>query len=51
MKGEDYESGIKINVIDSFRRKHSVFTGGSVLANIDGYEFITKEKYEEEGAR
>lgn len=51
MKGEEYEHGIKIDVKDSFRRKHSVFTGGSVLAELSGVNWITKAKYEEEGER
>lgn len=51
MKGQDYEHHIKINVVDSFRRKHSVFTGGSVVANLSGLNWITKAKYEEEGDR
>ena len=51
MKGQDYEHNIKINVIDSFRRKHSVFTGGSVLAKLPGLHWITKAKYEEEGEK
>jgi actin-related protein 2 len=51
MKGEDYEHNIKINVKDSFRRKHSVFTGGSVLAQLKGLNWITKATYEEEGDR
>ena len=51
MKGDDYEHGIKINIKDSFRRKHSVFTGGSVLAKLSGLNWITKATYEEEGDR
>lgn len=51
MKGEDYEHSIKIRVIDSFRRKHSVFTGGSVLAQLPGLNWITKAKYEEHGEK
>lgn len=51
MKGQDYEHHIKINVKDSFRRKHSVFTGGSVLAKLSGLNWVTKAKYEEEGER
>lgn len=49
MKGEDYEHDIKIRVIDSFRRKHSVFTGGSVLAQLPALAWVTKAEYEERG--
>jgi actin-related protein 2 len=44
---------ITINIIDSPRRKHSVFIGATILANFYnkkdiGY-WITKEEYEESG--
>ena len=47
------EIKININIIDSPRRKHSVFIGATILANIYnekdiGY-WITKEEYEENG--
>ncbi|CAI2372658.1 unnamed protein product [Moneuplotes crassus] len=51
MEGKEYEHGIKIRINDSFRRKHSVFTGGSVLSQLKGLNWITKEQYEEEGER
>ena len=51
MKGEDYEHHIKIRVIDSFRRKHSVFAGGSFLAQLSNLNWITKAKYEENGEK
>lgn len=51
MKGQDYEHNIKIDVKDSFRRKHSVFTGGSVLAQLSGLNWVTKQTYDEEGDR
>ena len=44
----------KINIEDPPRRKHMVFLGGSVLADImkDKPEFwITRAEYEEEGSR
>ena len=49
LKGSNHQTKIKINVIDSFRRKHSVFTGGSVLCKLSGLNWITKAQYEEEG--
>ena len=49
MKGKDYEHNIKINVKDSFKRKHSVFTGGSVLAGIPVLNWISKAEYAEKG--
>ena len=47
------EIKININIIDSPRRKHSVFIGATILANTYnkkdiGY-WITKEEYEESG--
>ena len=36
MKGKDYDSGIKIKVLDPFYRKHAVFIGGSILAGFSG---------------
>jgi actin-related protein 2 len=47
------EIKININIIDSPRRKHSVFIGATILANFYnkkdiGY-WITKEEYEESG--
>mmetsp|Transcript_4939 Transcript_4939/g.4723 ORF Transcript_4939/g.4723 Transcript_4939/m.4723 type:complete len:101 (+) Transcript_4939:842-1144(+) len=51
MEGKDYEHGIKIRINDSFRRKHSVFTGGSVLSQLKGLNWVTKEQYDEEGER
>lgn len=44
----------KINIEDPPRRKHMVFLGGSVLADImkDKPEFwITKQEYDEQGLR
>ena len=46
---------IKINIEDPPRRKHMVWLGGSVLANImkdqtEGF-WITKQQYDEEGLR
>ena len=44
----------KINIEDPPRRKHMVFLGGSVLADImkDRKEFwMTKEEYDEQGLR
>lgn len=32
MKGKDYESGIKINILDNFRRRFAVFAGASIIA-------------------
>ena len=49
MKGKDYEHSIKINIKDSFRRKHSVFAGGSVLAGIPALDWISKADYDEKG--
>ena len=47
------EIKISINIIDSPRRKFSVFIGATILANIynqkDVGYWITKEEYEESG--
>ena len=46
---------INIDVIDSPRRKHSVFIGATILANIynqkDVNYWITKQEYEECGEK
>ena len=46
------EIKININIIDSPRRKHSVFIGATILANYkeDNY-WITKQEYEECGEK
>ena len=50
---ENKEIKININIIDSPRRKHSVFIGATILANIynlkDVGYWITKQEYEECG--
>ena len=50
---ENKEIKININIIDSPRRKHSVFIGATILANFynlkDVGYWITKQEYEECG--
>ena len=50
---ENKEIKISINIIDSPRRKFSVFIGATILANIynlkDFGYWITKQEYEESG--
>ena len=50
---ENKEIKISINIIDSPRRKFSVFIGATILANIynqkDVGYWITKQEYEESG--
>ena len=47
---ENKEIKINIDVIDSPRRKHSVFIGATILANYkDDNYWITKQEYEECG--
>ena len=54
VKNKDIKIGI--NVVDSPRRKYSVFIGATVLAktyneNDDGNYWITKQEYEESGEK
>ena len=52
---ENKEIKININVVDSPRRKHSVFIGATILANTynrkDVNYWITKQEYEESGQK
>ena len=52
---ENKEIKINIDVIDSPRRKHSVFIGATILANFynlkDVGYWITKQEYEECGEK
>ena len=49
---ENKEIKINIDVIDSPRRKHSVFIGATILANYkDDNYWITKQEYEECGEK
>ena len=52
---QNKEIKISINIIDSPRRKFSVFIGATILANIynlkDVGYWITKQEYEESGEK